>query len=147
MIPDDVKAIYKTVWEIGQKKVLELAADRGAFICQSQSLNVHMAAPTNGQLTNHTTRMGRYGLTIFYCTNYISAIHPDYDVGAKDIKEQLPLEECRGACYPCVQLEQTGTNKKHHEWDFIMSDFGMVIETHSNTVWYLGLLFWFSCSV
>ncbi|CAK5268053.1 unnamed protein product, partial [Mycena citricolor] len=51
-IPDDVKAIYKTVWEISQKKVLELAADRGAFICQSQSLNVHLAAPTMGQLTS-----------------------------------------------------------------------------------------------
>ncbi|PPQ64159.1 hypothetical protein CVT24_008794, partial [Panaeolus cyanescens] len=51
-IPDDTKAIYKTVWEISQKKVLDLAADRGAFICQSQSLNVHLQAPTMGQLTS-----------------------------------------------------------------------------------------------
>lgn len=51
-IPEDVKAIYKTVWEISQKKVLDLAADRGAFICQSQSLNVHLQSPTNGQLTS-----------------------------------------------------------------------------------------------
>jgi ribonucleoside-diphosphate reductase subunit M1 len=51
-IPDNVKAIYKTVWEISQKKVLDLAADRGAFICQSQSLNVHLQAPTLGQLTS-----------------------------------------------------------------------------------------------
>ncbi|KAF5344932.1 hypothetical protein D9758_011605 [Tetrapyrgos nigripes] len=51
-IPDDVKAIYKTVWEISQKKVLDLAADRGAFIDQSQSLNIHLAAPTMGQLTS-----------------------------------------------------------------------------------------------
>ena len=51
-IPDDVKAIYKTVWEISQKKVLDLAADRGAFICQSQSLNVHLQSPTLGQLTS-----------------------------------------------------------------------------------------------
>ncbi|THH30034.1 hypothetical protein EUX98_g4141 [Antrodiella citrinella] len=51
-IPDDIKAIYKTVWEISQKKVLDLAADRGAFICQSQSLNVHLASPTMGQLTS-----------------------------------------------------------------------------------------------
>jgi ribonucleoside-diphosphate reductase subunit M1 len=51
-IPADVKAIYKTVWEISQKKVLDLAADRGAFICQSQSLNVHLQAPTAGQLTS-----------------------------------------------------------------------------------------------
>ena len=51
-IPDDIKAIYKTVWEISQKKVLDLAADRGAFVCQSQSLNVHLQSPTNGQLTS-----------------------------------------------------------------------------------------------
>ncbi|KAJ3729268.1 ribonucleotide reductase alpha subunit [Lentinula raphanica] len=51
-IPDNIKAIYKTVWEISQKKVLDLAADRGAFICQSQSLNVHLASPTVGQLTS-----------------------------------------------------------------------------------------------
>lgn len=51
-IPDDIKAIYKTVWEISQKKVLDLAADRGPFICQSQSLNVHLSAPTLGQLTS-----------------------------------------------------------------------------------------------
>ena len=51
-IPDDIKAIYKTVWEIGQKKVLDLAADRGAFICQSQILNVHLQSPTFGQLTS-----------------------------------------------------------------------------------------------
>jgi ribonucleoside-diphosphate reductase subunit M1 len=51
-IPDNVKAIYKTVWEVSQKKVLDLAADRGAFICQSQSLNVHLQAPTLGQLTS-----------------------------------------------------------------------------------------------
>ncbi|KAJ3488440.1 hypothetical protein NLI96_g2870 [Meripilus lineatus] len=51
-IPDDIKAIYKTVWEISQKKVLDLAADRGAFICQSQSLNVHLQSPTVGQLTS-----------------------------------------------------------------------------------------------
>ncbi|TFK17073.1 hypothetical protein FA15DRAFT_676325 [Coprinopsis marcescibilis] len=51
-IPADVKAIYKTVWEISQKKVIDLAADRGAFICQSQSLNVHLSSPTIGQLTS-----------------------------------------------------------------------------------------------
>jgi ribonucleoside-diphosphate reductase subunit M1 len=51
-ISDDIKALYKTVWEISQKRVLELAADRGAFICQSQSLNVHLQSPTMGQLTS-----------------------------------------------------------------------------------------------
>jgi ribonucleoside-diphosphate reductase subunit M1 len=50
-IPADVKAIYKTIWEISQKKVLDLA-DGGAYICQSQSLNVHLQAPTMEQLTS-----------------------------------------------------------------------------------------------
>lgn len=41
-IPDNLKALYKTAWEISQKTILDMAADRGAFICQSQSLNIFM---------------------------------------------------------------------------------------------------------
>ncbi len=41
-IPDDIKALYKTVWEIDQRDLVDMAADRGAYICQSQSFNVHM---------------------------------------------------------------------------------------------------------
>ena len=51
-IPDNLKEIYKTVWEIKQKRVLELAADRGAFIDQSQSFNVHMSDANSGKLTS-----------------------------------------------------------------------------------------------
>lgn len=52
MIPDNVKLIYRTVWEISQKTILDLAADRGPFICQSQSVNIHFASPTTSQLTS-----------------------------------------------------------------------------------------------
>lgn len=52
MIPDDLKALYKTVWEISQKMILQMAADRGAFIDQSQSLNIHIAQPNYGKLTS-----------------------------------------------------------------------------------------------
>jgi ribonucleoside-diphosphate reductase alpha subunit len=45
-IPSWIKDLYKTVWEIKQKHVLDMAADRGPFICQSQSMNVHLAKPT-----------------------------------------------------------------------------------------------------
>ncbi|XP_040569764.1 ribonucleoside-diphosphate reductase large subunit [Lepeophtheirus salmonis] len=51
-IPDDIKKLYKTVWEISQKTVLQMAADRGAFIDQSQSLNIHIAQPNYGKLTS-----------------------------------------------------------------------------------------------
>lgn len=51
-IPDDLKALYKTVWEISQKVVIKMAADRGAFIDQSQSLNIHIAEPNYGKLSS-----------------------------------------------------------------------------------------------
>jgi ribonucleoside-diphosphate reductase subunit M1 len=51
-IPQDLKDLYKTVWEIKQKTIIDQAADRGAFICQSQSLNIHMADPSNAKLTS-----------------------------------------------------------------------------------------------
>ncbi len=51
-IPADIKALYKTVWEISQRQVVQMAADRGAFIDQSQSLNIHMRDPTMGKITS-----------------------------------------------------------------------------------------------
>jgi len=51
-VPDDLKAIYKTVWEISQKQLINMAADRGHFIDQSQSFNIHMNNPNFGKLTS-----------------------------------------------------------------------------------------------
>lgn len=51
-IPAEIKALYKTVWEISQRTIVEMAADRGAFIDQSQSLNIHMKEPTMGKITS-----------------------------------------------------------------------------------------------
>ncbi len=51
-IPDDIKELYKTVWEISQKAIIDMAADRGAFICQTQSMNIHIQDPNFGKLTS-----------------------------------------------------------------------------------------------
>ena len=51
-IPADLKEMYRTVWEIKQKSILEMAADRGAFIDQSQSLNIHMEDTNFGKLSS-----------------------------------------------------------------------------------------------
>jgi len=51
-VPDEIKQLYKTVWEVSQKTILQMAADRGAFIDQSQSLNIHVAEPNYGKLTS-----------------------------------------------------------------------------------------------
>lgn len=61
-IPDDIKELYRTVWEISQKSVLEMAADRGAYICQSQSLNIHMLNPNFGKLTSMHFTAWKLGL-------------------------------------------------------------------------------------
>jgi ribonucleoside-diphosphate reductase alpha chain len=51
-IPEDLKNLYKTVWEIPQKTLLNLAIDRAPYICQSQSLNVYMAEPTFAKMSS-----------------------------------------------------------------------------------------------
>ena len=51
-IPQELKDLYKTAWEISQKVIIEQAADRGAFICQSQSLNIFMENANFGKLTS-----------------------------------------------------------------------------------------------
>ena len=51
-IPAEIRAIYKTAYELSQKVIIDMAADRGAFICQSQSLNVFMEAPSFAKLSS-----------------------------------------------------------------------------------------------
>ncbi|MBO9700060.1 MAG: ribonucleoside-diphosphate reductase subunit alpha [Sporocytophaga sp.] len=61
-IPQHVKDLYKTVWEIKQKTLIDMAADRGAYICQSQSFNVHMQDPNFGKLTSMHFHAWKKGL-------------------------------------------------------------------------------------
>ncbi|XP_072938619.1 ribonucleoside-diphosphate reductase large subunit [Epargyreus clarus] len=51
-IPKEIRELYKTVWEISVKTTIQMAADRGAFIDQSQSFNIHVAEPNYGKLTS-----------------------------------------------------------------------------------------------
>jgi ribonucleoside-diphosphate reductase alpha subunit len=51
-IPDDIKKLYRTVWEISQKCIIDMAADRGRFIDQSQSMNLFMESPTMSKLSS-----------------------------------------------------------------------------------------------
>ena len=52
VIPQHIKDLYKTAWEISQKAIIDQAADRGAYICQSQSLNIFMENANFGKLTS-----------------------------------------------------------------------------------------------
>ncbi len=61
-IPQHIKDLYRTVWEIKQKTIIDMAADRGAFICQSQSLNIHIQNPNFGKLTSMHFHAWKRGL-------------------------------------------------------------------------------------
>merc|ERR1712079_160624 len=60
-LPADIKELYKTVWEIKQRIILDMAADRGAYIDQSQSLGIHMVDATTARLSSmhfHAWQLG-----------------------------------------------------------------------------------------
>jgi ribonucleoside-diphosphate reductase subunit M1 len=61
-MPDELKELYKTVWEIKQRVLVDMAADRGAYIDQSQSFNVHMSDPNYGKLTSLHFHAWKQGL-------------------------------------------------------------------------------------
>ncbi|KAI1629447.1 ribonucleoside-diphosphate reductase large chain [Exophiala viscosa] len=76
-IPAEIKALYKTVWEISQRNVLQMAADRGAFIDQSQSLNIHLKEPTMGKITSMHFAGWKMGLkTGMYYLRTMAASQP-----------------------------------------------------------------------
>ena len=68
-VPQDIKNIFKTVWEISQRVVINMAADHGCFIDQSQSMNIHLEEPTRAILTSvhyHAWNKGLKPVCIIY---------------------------------------------------------------------------------
>jgi ribonucleoside-diphosphate reductase alpha chain len=61
-IPQNLKELYKTVWEIKQRNIIDMSADRGAFICQSQSLNLFVESPNFAKLTSMHFHAWKKGL-------------------------------------------------------------------------------------
>lgn len=61
-LPDDIKALYKTAWELSMKAVIDMAADRGPYVCQTQSMNLFVASPTYKKLTSMHFYAWRKGL-------------------------------------------------------------------------------------
>lgn len=97
-IPDDLKALYKTVWEISQKTVLKMAADRGAFIDQSQSLNVHIADPSYAKLTSMHFYGWKKGLKtgMYYLRTKPAANAIQFTVDKSKIKKSVATETTAG---------------------------------------------------
>jgi ribonucleoside-diphosphate reductase alpha chain len=65
-LPEDLRAVYRTAWELPQRSLIDMAADRGAFIDQSQSLNLFMETPTIGKLSSMYLYAWKKGLKTTY---------------------------------------------------------------------------------
>ena len=87
-IPADVKEIYKTVWEISQKVVIDMAADRGAYICQSQSMNLFLENPNFSKLSSMHFYAWKKGLkTGMYYLRSKAAVDPIKFTIAQNLQE------------------------------------------------------------
>ncbi|MBK12783.1 MAG: ribonucleoside-diphosphate reductase subunit alpha [Crocinitomicaceae bacterium] len=94
-IPDNLKILYRTAWEISQRAILDMAADRGAYICQSQSLNVFMENANAPKLTSMHFHAWRAGLKtgMYYLRTKAATDAIKFTVDKK-YKEQ-PAEEAK----------------------------------------------------
>ncbi|XP_019719870.1 ribonucleoside-diphosphate reductase large subunit isoform X2 [Hippocampus comes] len=96
-IPADLKQLYKTVWEISQKTVLKMAADRGAYIDQSQSLNIHIAEPNYGKLSSMHFYGWKLGLkTGMYYLRTKPAANPIQFTLNKEKLKEAQTTKCSG---------------------------------------------------
>ena len=113
-IPEEVRERYRTVWEIPQRHIVDMAADRGPYICQSTSLNIHIRDATAGKLTAlhfHTWKRGlKTGMYYLRNTPAVEAVQFTVDktvVGQRDEAGQ-PSSAATGAA---AQAQQAAAEK------------------------------------
>jgi ribonucleoside-diphosphate reductase alpha chain len=94
-IPDHLKDLYKTAWEIKQKTLIDMSADRGAFICQSQSLNIFMMDPNFAKLTSMHFYSWKAGLKtgMYYLRTKAAVDAVKFTVDRQAIAETTPVTE------------------------------------------------------
>ena len=101
-IPENIKLLYRTVWEISQKSIIDMAADRGAYICQSQSMNIHMQDATFGKLTSMHFHAWKKGLkTGLYYLRTKAAVDAIKFTIVKDEKKSIEEKEKEQVAIQC----------------------------------------------
>jgi ribonucleoside-diphosphate reductase alpha chain len=92
-IPADIKELYKTVWEIKQRNLIDMAADRGAYICQSQSLNLFVDNPSTSKLTSMHFYAWKKGLKtgMYYLRSQAATQAVQFTVEKQGSKEIEPV--------------------------------------------------------
>ena len=103
-LPQSIRDIYKTVWEIKQRTLVDMAADRGAYIDQSQSFNVHMSDANFGKLTSLHFYAWKKGLKtgMYYLRTRAAADAIKFTVD----QQQLAKSKADGAALTLVEKEK-----------------------------------------
>lgn len=102
-IPQEIRDLYKTVWEIKQKKIIDLAADRSPYICQSQSLNIHISSPSTSILTSMHFYAWEKGLKtgMYYLRSRPKADAIQFTVDQTMISQSKKNNVCDNTCETC----------------------------------------------
>lgn len=103
-IPDWIKKVYKTIWEISQKTLLEMSRDRGLFVDQTQSLNVYMTKPSIAKLSSMHMYGWKIGLKtgLYYLRTKSASNAQQFTVSKKQVKEEIVCSlDNRDACLAC----------------------------------------------
>ena len=118
-IPENLKALYRTAWEISQRAILDMAADRGAFICQSQSLNVFMENANAPKLTSmhfHAWRSGlKTGMYYLRTKAATDAIKFTVDKKYKDKPVEVAAQEAAPEAAPEAVVTPKDVTEMTHE--------------------------------
>lgn len=102
-IPEDIKGRYKTVWEISQKAIIDMAADRGAYICQSQSMNIHLTDANFGKMTSMHFYSWKKGLKtgMYYLRTKAAADAIKFTVQKEQQPEVAEIKQNNQAAIQC----------------------------------------------
>jgi len=103
-IPLKIQEIYKTSWEMKMKDIIDMAADRGAFIDQSQSMNLWMEEPTTGKISSMHMYAWKKGLkTGMYYLRTQTATTANKNLGLEKPEEPMPQrpDDSEFECFGC----------------------------------------------
>jgi ribonucleoside-diphosphate reductase alpha subunit len=122
-IPQNVKDIYKTVWEISQKAIIDMSADRGAYICQSQSLNIHITNPNFGKLTSMHFYAWKKGLKtgMYYLRSTAAADAIKFTLDKTAMQQPVAVEavaeNANVVAEPIVALQTSDAHQQTIQYD------------------------------
>ncbi len=116
-IPENLKALYRTAWEISQRAILDMAADRGAYICQSQSLNVFMENASAPKLTSMHFHAWRSGLKtgMYYLRTKAATDAIKFTVDKKYKDQPVEAEVAVAEATPAAAVAAKDVTEMTHE--------------------------------